>query len=103
MSRLALVILVLASCPIAHAASAQTRPSTTAMTCGQARTFVASRGAAVIGTGGQTYDRFVRDRGFCETTEVTRTTFVPTRDNPSCFIGYRCIEPSQDDWFGDNF
>ena len=71
------------------------------MTCGQARAFVASRGAAVIGTGGQTYDRFVRDRGFCEVTEVTRTTFVPTRDSPSCFIGYRCIEPSRDDRFTD--
>ncbi len=101
MTRPALVSLTLAASLMATAAVAQGRPSTTAMTCGQARGFVSSRGAAVIGTGGQTYDRFVRDRGFCEATEVTKTTFVPTRDNPSCFIGYRCIEPSQDDWFGD--
>ena len=86
---------------VATAALAQ-RASTTAMTCGQARAFLAARGAAVIGTGGQTYDRFVRDRSFCQPTEVTRTAFVPTRDTPSCFIGYRCIEPSLDDWFGDN-
>ena len=91
-------VLVVAS----TAALAQGRPATTAMTCGQARGFIQARGAAVIGTGGQTFDRFVRDRSFCEPTEVTKTTFAPTRDNPRCFIGYRCIEPSGDDWIGDN-
>lgn len=84
---------------VATGALAQ-RPSTTAMTCGQAQGFVASRGAAVVGTGGQTYDRFVRDRSFCEVTEVTRAAFAPTRDRPACFIGYRCIEPSRD-WLWD--
>ena len=77
------------------------RASTTAMTCGQARSFIQAQGAAVIGTGGQTYDRYVRDRSFCEATEVTKTSFVPTRDTASCFIGYRCIEPGRDDWLGD--
>ena len=28
-----------------------------------------------------------------------RVAFVPTRDTPQCPIGYRCIEPSRDDWF----
>ena len=87
---------------LSTAASAQPRPSTTAMTCAQARGLIQTRGAAVIGTGGQTYDRFVRDRSFCQPTEVTRAAFVPARDTPSCFVGYRCIEPSRDDWFGDN-
>ena len=83
---------------VATAASAQ-RLSTTTMTCGQARDFIAARGTAVLGTGGYTYDRFVRDRSFCEPTEVTQQAFVPTRDTPACPIGYRCIEPSLDDWF----
>lgn len=82
-------------------AFAQSRPSSTAMTCQQARGFVASRGAAVLGTGGMTYDRFVRDRQYCEATEITSNAFVPTRDNPQCQIGYRCIEPSQD-FFGED-
>jgi hypothetical protein len=72
------------------------------MNCGQARGFLAARGAAVIGTGGQTYDRFVRDRSFCQPTETTQAAFVPTRDTPECFIGYRCREPSHDGWFGDD-
>ena len=75
---------------VATTAMAQSRASTTAMTCGQAQGFLGTRGAAVIGTGGQTYDRFVRDRSFCQPTEVTRVAFVPTRDTPQCFIGYRC-------------
>lgn len=71
------------------------------MTCQQARGFVTSRGAAVLGTGGMTYDRFVRDRRYCEATEITSNAFVPTRDNPQCLIGYRCLEPSQD-FFGED-
>ncbi|WP_245442609.1 hypothetical protein [Methylobacterium terrae] len=82
------------------AALAQGRPSTLAMTCGQARSLLAARGAAVLGTGGYTYDRFVRDRSFCEPTQVTRNAFVPTRDTPDCLVGYRCIEPGRN-WFDD--
>jgi hypothetical protein len=63
---------------------------------------VVRSGAIVLGTGGPTYDRFVRDRNFCEPTEFTRAAFAPTRTDPRCFIGYTCYEPSADDWLGDN-
>jgi hypothetical protein len=91
--------LVLALTLIAGAAAAQGRPSTTAMSCAQARALVVSRGAVVLGTGRQTYDRFVRDRRFCEVTEATQQAFVPTRDTPQCPVGFRCFEPSRDDFF----
>jgi hypothetical protein len=84
---------------VVTAAAAQPRPSSVTMTCGQVRAYLASRGAAVIGTGGYTYDRFVRDRSFCQPTEATRAAFVPTLDAPGCFVGYRCFEPSRSDWF----
>ena len=45
-----------------------------------------------MSTGPYTYDRYVQHRGFCTPTETTKPDFVPTRDNPTCFIGYRCIE-----------
>ncbi|MGE7152818.1 hypothetical protein ACQKJ1_03650 [Methylorubrum rhodesianum] len=77
------------------------RPATTNMTCAQARAVIHREGAAVLGTGGQTYDRFVRDRSFCEATEIGRRAFVPTRDTPGCFIGFTCYEPSYNDRFGD--
>lgn len=88
---------------LAIPAAAQTRPSSTTMTCQQTVRLVQTRGALVLGTGGQTYDRFVRDRSFCEPTEIARRAFRPTRDNPTCLIGYTCYEPGADDWPGEGF
>ena len=87
MKRIVLVLTVLAS---VSGAQAQTRPQTPGMSCDQARRIVFSNGAAVLGTGGFTYDRFVRDRTFCEFNESTELAFVPTRDTPQCPVGYRC-------------
>jgi hypothetical protein len=91
--------LVLAATP----AAAQTRPSSTAMTCQQTVRLIQARGALVLGTGGMTYDRFVRDRSFCEPTEIAKRAFRPTRDNPNCLIGYTCYEPGVGDWPGEDF
>jgi len=88
---------------VAAPAVAQTRPSSTAMTCQQTVRLIQTSGALVLGTGGQTYDRFVRDRSFCEVTEIARRAFRPTRDNPNCLIGYTCYEPGTDDWLGEGF
>ncbi|MFH6783919.1 MULTISPECIES: hypothetical protein [Methylobacterium] len=95
------LLAALALAATSAAALAQGRPSTLAMTCGQARSFLAAQGAAVLGTGGYTYDRYVRDRSFCEPTQVTRNAVVPTRDTPECLVGYRCIEPGRN-WFDDD-
>jgi hypothetical protein len=87
MNRIALVTILLAS---ASTAFAQSRPFTPSLTCNQARGIVFSNGAAVLGTGQFTYDRYVRDRSFCEFNEVIDPAWVPTRDAPQCPIGYRC-------------
>ncbi|MCJ2090543.1 hypothetical protein MKK88_31855 [Methylobacterium sp. E-005] len=91
--------LVLAATPV----GAQTRPSSTSMTCRQTTQLIQARGALVLGTGGMTYDRFVRDRSFCEPTEIAKRAFRPTRDNPNCLIGYTCYEPGPGDWPGEDF
>ncbi|MDH7795478.1 MULTISPECIES: hypothetical protein [unclassified Beijerinckia] len=70
----------------------QGRPLSTAMTCAQAAGLVNARGAVVMSTGPYTYDRYVQHRGFCTTTETIKPDFIPTRDSPTCFIGYRCVE-----------
>jgi hypothetical protein len=85
----------------ALASTADARPSTTDMSCAQARTVVLRQGGVVLGTGGQTYDRFVRDRSFCEPTEIGKRAFVPARDTPQCFVGFTCYEPGRGDRFGD--
>ena len=75
---------------VATSSHAQPRPSTVNRPCGANQQLVFSRGAIVLGTGGFSYDRFVRDRRFCEFNEYTEPAFVPSLDTPQCFVGYRC-------------
>jgi len=90
------VAFVLAFFACAPGVQAQQRPSTPNLTCGQAQQIVLSRGAAVLSTGAYTYDRYVRDRSFCEFNEGIEPAFVPTRDTPQCPIGYRCRSDTLD-------
>jgi hypothetical protein len=84
-------LLAVAGVLIAASATAQPRPSTLQMTCGQAAALIASQGGIVLGTGGDTYDRFVAHRGFCLRSEAAGTVWVPTRDTPNCHL-WRCKE-----------
>ena len=81
-------------CVSAGATLAQSRPSTPQLTCEAARGVVQSRGAAVLSTGGSTFDRFVRDQSFCFHGQVLKATFVPTVNNSQCLVGFRCFDPS---------
>jgi hypothetical protein len=87
MKKIAVFLLALTS---ASAVQAQQRPFTPSLSCGQAQQIVLSRGAAVLGTGANTYDRYVRDRSFCQVSEYLENAWVPTRDTPQCPVGYRC-------------
>lgn len=72
------------------ASLAQGRPSTLSRSCAANQQSVRANGAIVLGTGGYTYDRFVAHRGFCQFDEYADPAWVPARDTPQCFIGYRC-------------
>lgn len=87
MSRIVLSVLLAL---VAEVALAQARPQTSARTCAANQQSVAANGAIVLGTGGHIYDRFVRHYGFCQFDEFVEPAWVPARDRPSCFIGYRC-------------
>ena len=83
----------LAFCGIVVAAApalAQSRPSTLRMSCTAANRLVSARGAIVLSTGRDLYDRYVANRSFCLPDETTKPAFVPAGDNPQCFIGYYC-------------
>jgi hypothetical protein len=69
---------------------AQARPSTVDLPCNASRELVFAQGSVVLSTGGMTYDRFVRDRTFCDVTEYAQVAYVPSRETPVCFVGYRC-------------
>ena len=74
---------------LATASSAQ-RPSTLAMTCGEANALVRAQGPIVLGTGGHTYDRFVAIPGSCPRGERARTGRAPTLDDARCALAYVC-------------
>lgn len=79
-------------------ALAQDGLQTRAMSCARAVALVQQHGAVLFHTGQGIYDRYVRDPGFCTREQTTEPARVPTRDNPQCFVGYRCVlntyEPS---------
>jgi hypothetical protein len=74
--------IVLALSVLMTGAHAQTRPSTVTMPCNASRQLVLARGAVVLGTGGYTYDRFVRDGSFCAVAEYVEPAYVPGLDMP---------------------
>lgn len=93
------VVPVLLLCLAADlSAVAQPRPVTNRMSCADATGLVRREGEVVLGTGAGASERLVRDRSFCDTTEIAELRFVPTRDNAQCPVGYRCKEPDYENW-----
>ncbi|PVE23557.1 hypothetical protein DC522_15320 [Microvirga sp. KLBC 81] len=77
-------------------AFAQSRPQTIGMNCSLAQSLVANRGAVVLSTGQNTFDRYVSSQASCLSGEFTRPAWVPTADTPQCFIGYTCVVSEPD-------
>lgn len=86
----AFAIAMSAALAASGAALAQSRPSTTGMTCAQAQATVKSAGAIVLGTGGFSYDRFVGNESFCTPQEIAIPTWAPARDVAQCMVGFVC-------------
>lgn len=84
-----LLISLVASLAV-NASPAAARPSTLAMSCGEAAALVASSGAIVLSTGRHTYDRFVAAPGFCEVGKYADRAWAPTADGRRCRLGYIC-------------
>jgi hypothetical protein len=81
---------------VATAATAQVGPSTSQRTCGANRQLVMKEGAVVLDTGPSTYARFVRSGAECLVDQFPEPAWVPSSNNPQCFIGYRCKDGSDD-------
>ncbi len=71
---------------------AQSRPDSLTMTCSAAQALVQQRGAIVIGTGPNIFDRYVADRRYCMPTQRTNNAFIATKDNRNCLVGGVCRE-----------
>lgn len=81
----------------AAGASAQTGPVTFDRPCAASRDIVVDQGAAVLTTGPGTYDRYVKDAAYCLVDQYPQPAWVPSSDNPQCFVGYRC-RSGPNDW-----
>lgn len=94
------ILLLVPALATVGVASAQPLPGNepadrvTAMdfTCADLGALVTKRGALIVRTGPNGYDRLVRDQQFCERDLLTGPVTVETRDARSCFAGYRCRE-----------
>ena len=80
----------------ATTATAQVGPPTSQRTCGANRQLVMRDGAVVLDTSPQTYARFVRSGAECLVGQFPEPAWVPSSNNPQCFIGYRCKDGSDD-------
>jgi hypothetical protein len=87
MKRFVSILALLAS---VSNAEAQQRPLAPNLPCRQVQQIVLANGAAVIGTGQFTYDRYVSGAGFCQINESIEPAWIATRDTPQCPVGYLC-------------
>ena len=90
------VLTFLALAAVVPPAIAQVGPPTSQRTCGANRQLVLREGAVVLDTGPSTYARFVRSGAECLNEQFPEPAWVPSSNNPQCFIGYRCKDGSDD-------
>ena len=66
--------------------------SITPPTCAAAASLVRAQGSAVLGTGGDKFDRFVRDASFCPRGQDLKAGFAQTTDQAQCVVGWICYD-----------
>lgn len=96
--RLRALATVLVLLPAAAAAreGPSGRPFTPALSCESVRLLVARAGAVTLSTSANAYERVLRSGGTCTGDTTAAPAFVPARDDPSCFAGYRCRQRNTD-------
>jgi hypothetical protein len=89
-----LFLLTLGLALAAPAAIAQEGPNLRTMTCAAAKQTVKSQGSAILNSGPNVFNRYVRDAAYCMEDQWLQGAWVRTQDNPKCFIGYICADES---------
>lgn len=96
MRRLAILLPALL---LAGEASAISRYQTTSMSCARVQAAVKNDGAAILRYAApgnpslERYDRYVRDRSFCSSTQRADISSVPAADTRSCPVR-KCVRAS---------
>jgi ABC-type sugar transport system substrate-binding protein len=92
-SRFAMTLtLVLGTSLLATMASAQEGQNLRTMQCAAAKALVNSKGAAILNSGPDVFNRYVKDAAFCLEDMYLQGAWVRTQDSKSCFVGYTCVD-----------
>jgi hypothetical protein len=81
---------------LAATALAQEGPNARAMTCAQTKAIIQSKGASLINSGPDVYNRYVKDAAYCLEDQYLAPAWVRTLDSKACFIGYYCTDNRDD-------
>ena len=68
------------------------RPDTRYMTCAAATALVQNHGAVILGTSAHVYDKYVKNKAYCNVDQHLKRAYVPTADYRRCNVGYKCEE-----------
>jgi hypothetical protein len=88
--------LTLGASLIATLAIAQEGPNLRTMQCSEAKAEVNTKGAVILNSGPNIFNRYVKDRAYCPEDMYLRGAFVRTENSRSCFIGYTCNDKDGD-------
>ncbi len=100
------IILALCISSVAFPALAIQRYNIQTMTCSAVQNAVNRDGAAILryrsarNPSLPLYDRYVRNRLFCDYNEYAKREYVPTSDKASCLV-YKCADPDFNRFFDD--
>lgn len=78
--------LALSSSPL----HAQARLDAATSTCAALQANMQRLQSAVVSTGPYLFDRYVASQTWCGLRRNAVPVYVATRDEPQCFLGYRC-------------
>ncbi|MDR7039316.1 hypothetical protein J2X36_004090 [Methylobacterium sp. BE186] len=94
--RLRTAYLALAGTLALGPARAGERPYTPALACEDVRLLVTRAGSVTLATSPNAYEQVSRTGGVCTGDTTAAPAFVPARDDPACFAGYRCRQRNSD-------
>ena len=86
------VLLTIPFILMAGSAFAQAGPNSLIMSCASSRALVQKRGAVLMYTGPNIFDRYVSNQSFCAGNEMTKPAWIATVDQPECLVGSVCRE-----------
>lgn len=88
--RAAVVAVVAAS--VGSSAQAQEGQNLRKMPCSEAQALVKTKGAAVLHSGPNIFNRYVKDAAFCAEDMVLKPAWAKTQNVQACFVGYICTD-----------